>query len=311
LSSGEGLIAEVRDSVEKLTKGEMQLVDEGVSDKRLLIVQAEFGGVLQATKREGSLLSTVLRDAWDACDLATLVKHSPLRATNPLISVIGHVTKSELVYLLDQVSIANGLGNRFLFCCVRRSKILPFGGCLPREAITVLGGDAAAAIERARQIDEVRWSTGTPGNPGSAEGWEEIYPSLSEAKPGIVGALTARAEAQVVRLAMTYALLDGAALIEPAHLLAAIAVWTYCAASVRYIFGDKVGNPVADTILVALKNAYPHGLTRTEIRDLFARNASPGAVATALQELATIGLATVPRPGTNGGRPAEVWMYQP
>ncbi len=99
-----------------------------LTDKRLLIVQSEFGGALQAIKRDGSLLSTVLRDGWDGRDLATLVKQSPLRATNPHISVIGHVTKSELIYLMDQVSMVNGLGNRFLFTCVRRSNILPFGG---------------------------------------------------------------------------------------------------------------------------------------------------------------------------------------
>ena len=136
LSSGEGLIAEVRDPVIKLVKGEEQIVDEGVEDKRLLIVQSEFGGALQALKREGSLLSTVLRDGWDGRDLATLVKQSPLRATNPHISVIGHVTKSELIYLMDQMSMANGLGNRFLFTCVRRSNILPFGGNLPPQDVT-------------------------------------------------------------------------------------------------------------------------------------------------------------------------------
>ena len=157
----------------------------------------------------------------------------------------------------------------------------------------------------------MRWSVGTEETPGGAEGWENIYPTLSQAKPGLVGALTARAEAQVVRLAVNYALWDGSALIGPDHLLAATAVWKYCDASVRYIFGDKIGDPIADTILVALKNAHPQGLTRTEVRDLFTRNAPAGAIATALQELETLGLTTWRRHGTNGGRPAELWTYQP
>jgi hypothetical protein len=45
LSSGEGLIAEVRDPVIKMVKGEEQIVDEGVEDKRLLIVQSEFAAL--------------------------------------------------------------------------------------------------------------------------------------------------------------------------------------------------------------------------------------------------------------------------
>jgi hypothetical protein len=304
LSSGEGLIAEVRDPTVKMVKGEEQTVDEGVTDKRLLIVQSEFGGALQAMKREGSLLSTVLRDGWDGRDLATLVKHNPLRATSPHISIIGHITKSELVYLMDQMSMANGLGNRFLFACVRRSKSLPFGGSLPPEEVARLGAEVGFAIERASQIGEVKWRQ------DGAEGWKSIYDTLSEAKPGLAGALSARAEAQIIRLSLVYALWDGSASIEAAHLMAATAVQDYCEASVRYVFGEKIGNSVADTILAALKNAFPEGLTRTEIRDLFARNAEAGAVATALQELQSLGRTTMTRRLNNRGRPTEIWTLR-
>ena len=38
--------------------------------------------------------------------------------------------------------------------------------------------------------------------------WAEIYPELSEGKSGLVGALTARSEAQVLRLSCIYALLE-------------------------------------------------------------------------------------------------------
>lgn len=157
----------------------------------------------------------------------------------------------------------------------------------------------------------MQWSTGGAENPGGREGWKQIYSGLSEAKPGLIGALTARAEAQVVRLAMVYALWDGSTLIEPPHLMAALAVQNYCETSARYVFGEKLGNPIADTILTALRNAFPDGLTRTEIRDLFDRNAPPGAIATALQDLQSIGRATMTRRQANGrGRPTEVWSYR-
>jgi hypothetical protein len=305
LSSGEGLINEVRDQAVKTVKGQETVVDEGVKDKRLLIVQSEFSGPLQAMKREGSLLSTVLRDGWDGRDLATLVKHSPLRATNPHISVIGHITKIELVGLMDQTSMANGLGNRFLFACVRRSKLLPFGGNLNREEATKLGAEVGHAIERADQIDEVQWSL------DGSKGWESIYGALSEAKPGLAGALSARAEAQVMRLALVYALFDGSALIEPAHLMAAIAVQDYCEASIQYVFGKKLGNSIADTILAALEGVYPEGLTRTEIHKLFNRNESAGSITTALQDLQSLNRATTTKRAPNGrGRPTEIWTFR-
>ena len=99
---------------------------------------------------------------------------------------------------------------------------------------------------------------------------------------------------------MVYALWDGSALIEPPHLMAALAVQTYCEASSRYVFGEKLGNPIADTILASLRNAFPDGLTRTEIRDLFDRNAPPGAITTALQDIQSLGRATMTRRQPNG-----------
>ena len=57
------------------------------------------------------------------------------------------------------------------------------------------------------------------------------------------------------------------------HLLAALAVWDYCEASARFIFGDALGDPVADEILRALRQAGEEGMTRTAIREnLFQRN---------------------------------------
>jgi hypothetical protein len=72
LSSGEGLIFHVRDPrVEKEAvreKGrvvdyEEVIVDHGVSDKRLLIVEEEFAQALKLMSRDGNILSPVLRQA--------------------------------------------------------------------------------------------------------------------------------------------------------------------------------------------------------------------------------------------------------
>ena len=61
--------------------------------------------------------------------------------------------------------------------------------------------------------------------------WRAIYSKLSAKPPGLLGAATARAEAQVVRLSLIYALLDRAAAIGTEHLTAALALWRYCADS--------------------------------------------------------------------------------
>lgn len=68
---------------------------------------------------------------------------------------------------------------------------------------------------------------------------------------------------------------------------------------------------VDSAILAALTNVYPEGLTRTEIRDLFSRNATAGAVTAALWRLQSLDRATMNRRATKGrGRPTEIWTYQ-
>jgi hypothetical protein len=102
-----------------------------VSDKRLLIVETEFASVLKVNARDGNTLSPILRQAWDSGNLRILTKNSPARATNAHISIIGHITKEELLRFITDTELANGLANRFLWVLVRRSKILPEGGGTP------------------------------------------------------------------------------------------------------------------------------------------------------------------------------------
>jgi hypothetical protein len=146
LSSGEGLIERVRDRQTKMennTKTGAQIeieIDPGVSDKRLLVIEEEFARPLRVMARAENTLSATLRLAWDGGDLANLTRNSPLYATAPHVSIIGHCTRYELKRELDDVSMANGFGNRVLFYCVKRSKCLPFGGNVDPEVARQLGG---------------------------------------------------------------------------------------------------------------------------------------------------------------------------
>ena len=94
LSSGEGLINNVRDAREETNPktGKTEVVDAGVADKRLLVVETEWATVLTRIARDGNSLSAVVRDAWDHGNLSTLTKHDPLKATGAHVSIIGHVT---------------------------------------------------------------------------------------------------------------------------------------------------------------------------------------------------------------------------
>src|SRR5208283_2531081 len=129
MSSGEGLIWNVRDPILGRTKegkgSEAQyvecVIDPGVSDKRLMILESEFAAALQVMQREGNTLSRIVRDGWDRGDLAMLTKNSPARATGALLSILGHSTVDELRRNLTEIEMSNGYANRFLYACVRRS----------------------------------------------------------------------------------------------------------------------------------------------------------------------------------------------
>jgi hypothetical protein len=299
LSSGEGLIQAVRDPVVGERDGEPVVLDSGVADKRLLLVEGEFGKVLKVMAREGNVLSAVIRSAWDGDRLQTLTKNSPLKATAAHVSVIGHVTKPELVRLLTQTDTENGFANRFLWVLVRRSKALPFGGEWHLVDTAPLVRRLSEALEFAKTPRELRWG-------GTARKlWASVYADLSDGKPGLLGAATSRAEAQTLRLAALYAVLDLSSTIEREHLEAALAVWGYCEASARFIFGDATGDPIADRIMTALEGE-PDGLTRNGIRDVFGRNVPSKRIAAALAVLEKLGRVRRETLKT-GGRPAARW----
>lgn len=139
--------------------------------------------------------------------------------------------------------------------------------------------------------------------------WHAVYGDLSEGKPGLLGAVTSRAEAQVMRLACLYALLDCSDVIRAEHLMAALAAWKYCEDSARFIFGDSLGDPTADEILRALRQ-HVDGMSRNDIREHFSRNKPSAEIGRALGVLQEYGLAKVVRdPVQEGqGRPTERWV---
>lgn len=313
LSSGEGLIAAIRDPVEKqqpirerkrIVGYETVIEDHGVPDKRLYVSESEFASTLKVMMREGNTLSPVLRNAWDGKTLRTLTKTSPLRATGPHVAVVGNITQHEVRRYLDATESANGFGNRFLWVCVQRSQYLPDGGVF--VAVDALIDRLRARVAHARECRELRRDA------EAKRLWHRVYHQLSTGRPGLLGALTARAEAQVMRLACLYALGDGSHVVRVPHLEAALEVWRYCFDSAAYIFGDSLGDPEADRLLAALKAAGGTGLTRSEIIvDVFQKHLSATRLSHIMAVLQEAALAVCRRDESRGGRPAERWLYAP
>jgi hypothetical protein len=307
LSSGEGLISLVHDDIQKWipeTKGKpghFILEKPGVADKRAFVLESEFGRVLVVASREGNNLSQVMRQAWDKGDMNNSTKNDPLSATGAHVSICGHITRDELMMRLEEVNIFDGTFNRILWWCVRRSKILPEGGEPDIHKIT-------GCLDGLK--DTIVWARGTGilrRNEKARELWNgRSYQELTKELSGPFGALTSRAEGQVLRLSMIYALADHSVEISPDHLKAALAVWNYAKDSVRYLFGKEIKDAKVVKAFRAIRAAGAGGISRQALIDVFQRHISADELNRRLRALEEGGYAAKELRRT-AGRPVEIW----
>jgi hypothetical protein len=115
--------------------------------------------------------------------------------------------------------------------------------------------------------------------------------------------VTARSEAQVLRLSMIYALLDKSAVIRGEHLEAAYALWQYAEDSARFIFGNSVGDALADRLLAAIRQC---SRTGRDLHEVTNRHCTSRELEAALQRLVDLRLIRYEMVPT-AGRPAKVW----
>lgn len=300
LSSGEGLITAVRDRSEKPGRGgKPGDIDEGVTDKRLLVVEGEFAQCLRVLAREGNTLSSIMRNFWDCGQAGTMTK-TPMKATDALISLVGHITADELLGYLSHTEMFNGFANRFLWLLVGRSKTLPDGGAnLDLESFRE---PLESMLAHARTVFVMKRTD------SAARLWRENYERLTGDRRGLFGAVTSRADAQTLRLSMIYALADGRSVIDEEHLRAALALWGYAEQSARIIFGQEPEDPLVGKVY-GLLTAEPRGMTKTDLHKALGNNLKAKAI---LEALATLRDRKAARSETERtgkrGAPTETWF---
>lgn len=287
LSTGEGLINLVCDEAPK------------IPDKVALIVESEFASVFQRKVREGNTLSPVMRQSWDGGALRVMTRTAPLKATDAHISIIGHISPDELRHLMTATDAGNGFGNRILFACVRRARYLPHGG------LTVDFSTEATELKDAIQYG--RKPAKLQRDSEAKALWASRYRELSGGRPGVLGKVTNRAEAQVMRLSLIYALSERSSVIQQRHLEAALEVWRYCFDSARFLFGMALGDALAEKLDKALQERGEQGMTRTEMSQHLSGNHSKEEINRALGLLAEQGRAEKRRELGAGRRTITRW----
>ncbi len=311
ISTGEGLLNAIRDDTvtwreDRKSHTKKRHVEPGVADKRLLLIEGELARVFAVMAREGSTLSTLLRDLYDSHRTAeSNPKGNPIKVTEPHVGMIAAITPDELNYCLHGIELSNGLVNRYLWPLTWVVKDLA-----DPQDYTVKAREHAklwiAALRKSVKVERVRF------NKDATALWEKQYGLLKHG--GRAGApprgegrsrdVAGRGHVAVMRLALIFAVLEGSKYITKRMLEAAMLAWDYCERCTHYLFGDAPKQLVEDTIFTALRK---HGkMTRTQINHLFSHNSSKRAISNALDALLKAKKVKAwKEPGA--GRPTEWW----
>lgn len=302
VASGEALVHAAANGVH----GESDDMEPSAADHRLWVIEEEYGRLLTVAARRDSTLSAVVRQAWDGARLENRTKATRLRVDQAHLCILGHVTQHDLADKLTTTDLGNGSANRFLYVFSRRSRLLPEPIALSSALAVEYGERLQKALNLARTAGELRRT------PAFSNEWTRYYLEVEGQGTGggpLYEQLTARAAAQTLRLALVYALLDGADALDVEHLQAAEALWGYCEATVAHVWGMTLGDPRADKLHAALVAAGPNGLSRSEIDKLFGKNLAAEAIDRVSNLLVERELVTR-RVLATGGRPRDVLVLR-
>lgn len=256
LSSGEGLIEDVKDDP-----------DDPNRDKRRLVMELEFASTMARCAREGNSLPAVLRLAWDGEHLGVMTKKK-LVATGAHIGIVAHIPPREFRLRLSDRELAGGTYNRFLPIYSHRNALLALPTGARSHVVTAHAQTFRERLAFARTCGAVGMSA------EAKKLWaEEYYPELSsDGEDGPLAEFTARAAAYCRRLGLVYALMDGSNVVEEQHLRAGYALVNYSHASAAYVLGTTSGNPDLDKLMTAVRNAGADGLKKAEVTKLFSHH---------------------------------------
>jgi hypothetical protein len=252
--------------------------------ERPLLAVGEFDTTWSSLARSTSKLHAIWRDAWDhRCNVA----------------IMAHATETDLLACPISDRMAE-TASRMLWCSVGPLVDVPLPQGLSAQECKRLADTFANCAMQADRYGQMSF------NASAQDLWKEKYASLVAERADAAGIVTSRGHAQVIRLAVIYALLDSSREIDVSHLNAAGAVWDYCRLSAETLFGTHPEDAVASRILEALA-VRPH--SQTELHRLF-HNHAPGArIRATLDNLASAGRAVVEERQTRG-RSGMTWRLR-
>jgi hypothetical protein len=134
-----------------------------------------------------------------------------------------------------------------------------------------------------------------------------LYPEISKDHPGLIGRVINRAEAQLRRLSMIYALTDNTSEIDIPHLKAARAFWEYAESSAKYIFSGNDEKQLRKKIITFLRSVEK---TKTELYRTLDNNYTKEQLDDSLAELEDLKLINCKEEKSSGPKPKTIYSLR-
>jgi hypothetical protein len=300
-------------------------------DCRMLVKEGEFARLLGRIAR--SEMSTALRNAYDGSKLA-VTRADPKKCaevTQHHVSLIGHITPKELQAHHGRLREAGGLERRMLFGYVTAGRDVSMfdTSAAPADLAERVRHAVDFSHERVLSLADpitrelclmrgVQPDTVMPVAEDVRAKWQMLVTQRLPDVDHDLGDFFNAGQTHVLRLALTYALADGATEIRQEHIRAALGVWAYCAKSAEVIFSIALGglSPAADPkrigqLFTYLRNRSPEWVPRADIGEhVFRNNIKAKQISAMIGHLSTrVHIDT--REVATGGRPRTEYRLVP
>lgn len=263
----------------------------GDVDKRLIITEQEAGAILKMSKVENSIMSQVMRNAFDGETLEYRVSKikgagATLRFDDIQVSMIGHITASELLQLLTTGADKTGELNRVQFILCLDSKFVP------ESRSNFLFEDVVElAALRERILGCFKWAQNRciKFSPEIHHLLDDYTGSHDAAmRSGQEKEINARLPLYLRKWIARFAVMDMTDVANLTHWTKALAVIEYLSAANAYLLGewlDGVDGDQIDKAYLTLKESQG-GVTRAALgKELFGNHWSVSKVESVLEHV--------------------------
>lgn len=198
----------------------MQQADEGVKVSHLLFIE-ELATLLTRGGWEGSTLLSFLTETFDAPDRYEIpFRKNPVLVDEPTPTLFTGTTPEWLWKGLREIDIHGGFGNRIFYMTGKPKSPIPLPAKPHADAITTVRND----LQRLLTLPQMELFF----TPEAETLWANFYHAWKSTHwPDLTAAAVKRVPTYIVKLAMTYACLEGSNLISKDQLEAAILVGGY------------------------------------------------------------------------------------